>query len=547
MASVAMTNGTPRKLALTLSGAASLGAFEAGVLTELLYALDFWHGHGGPHYQIDVLTGASAGAMTSALVARALYNYPDRANLYRAWVEDIDIQLLVKQPPVDAVLSKGVIEEIADRYLGPPSTSPRPSPMAPRVLRMYFALANMYGMPYALSFRRGGQAAQFETEFFSDGEPSTITDHTDSTTWQSIRQAAIASGNFPIAFAPAYLARDQKRFPGNLWNPFPAQFPYVDGGLFNNEPIKPMVDLALDADGGDLAPGRKFLLIDANLNKVKRWERAHPATSADVILKDVLRLLGMVRGEASALDWLQAQRRNNEIAWRDRLLTELVPMVKGNSLQDPDGFVRQLEAVAADIVSQKRTLFPDRYPPSYLEDALKRTAAAHAAALSTVGGPVRQRIYCLVVFIINSIAGLDKKAQLDIDVVYAPLEELAGRLLSSFGGFFSRAWRDHDYKLGRVHAHRVLPEILGGPAYPQEPDGDTPTRFPEYNTAPIDTAKVSMKDTDLNARKAFRDAALAKVMPLVESVRLGPGPINWIADKVIKSKVNKWLEEKLAI
>src|SRR5260221_1857653 len=216
MASAVGVNGV-RKLALTLSGAASLGSFEAGVLTELLYGLDYWSAHGGPQYGIDVLTGASAGAMTSALVAPALYNYPARANLYRAWVEDIDIRLLVRQPPVDAILSRGVIEEIANKYLGAPAGPAKPSSMAPKTLRMYFALSNMYGMPYALAFRRGGQAAQFETEFFSDGESSTITDHTDAAIWQAIRQSAIASGNFPIAFAPTYLVRDKDRFPGNLW------------------------------------------------------------------------------------------------------------------------------------------------------------------------------------------------------------------------------------------------------------------------------------------------------------------------------------------
>ncbi len=56
-----------------------------------------------------------------------------------------------------------------------------------------------------------------------------------------------------------------------------------------------------------------------------------------------------------------------------------------------------------------------------------------------------------------------------------------------------------------------------------------------------------MKDTDIESRKAFRDAVLAKVMPLVESVKLGPWPITSIADKVIKAKLGKWLEEKLSI
>jgi hypothetical protein len=484
--------------------------------------------------------------MTAALVARALLHAPDRANLYKAWVEDIDIRLLVQSPPVDSVLSKGVIEGIANRYLGPPPANPRPAPMVPKTLRMWFALSNMYGMPYALKFKRGGQETQFETEFFADGERRSVTATTSADDWSMIRQCAIASGNFPIAFSPAYLARQSASYPDNLWNPFPDRFPFVDGGLFNNEPIKYMVDLALDADGGDLGPGRKFLLVDANLNKWSRWERPQPAIPT-TILQDVLRLLGMVRGEASALDWLQAQRRNNEIAWRDRLLAQMVPMIRENTLSDPAGFVKELETVAGEIVALKSQLFPGKYPDDYLEQSLERTGEAHADALATVGGPVRQRIYTLIVFIINSIAGLDKKAQLDIDVLYAPRAEMAGRLIESFGGFFSRPWRDHDYKLGRVHAHQTLPDVLGGPAYPQEPDAQTPTGGPEYDPAVIDTANVSMKDTDVAAREAFRDAVVNKVMPVVKSVKLGWGPINAIADSVIEKKLRKWLEEKLSL
>jgi len=547
MASVVESVAGNRRLALTLSGAASLGSFEAGVLTELLYALRYWWDHGGPKYTVDVLTGASAGAMTSGLVARALYHAPSRANLYRAWVEDIDIKLLVKTPPVDAILSKGVIEDIANKYLGAPPAAADPTPMAPKVLRMYFALSNMYGMPYALKFKRGGAEAQFETEFFSDGQESAVSSGTSAEDWNTIRACAIASGNFPIAFAPAYLQRQAKMFPDNLWEPFPDQFPYIDGGLFNNEPIKSMVDLALDADGGDLSDGRKFLLIDANLNKWSRWQRDNPPQSPRAILGDVLRLLNMLRGEASALDWLQAQRRNNQLAWRDRLLEQLVPMIRDNTLADTAAFIKQLETVAAEIVGLKSALFPGRYPADYLEKALQRTADAHADKAAALGGPQRQRIYALVVFIINSIAGLDKKAQLDIDVVYAPREEMAGRLLESFGGFFSRPWRDHDYKLGRVHAHSILPDVLGGADYPQEPADQTPTGGPEYNPAPIDAKNASLKDTDVKSREAFRDAVLAKVMPLVESVKLGPGPVNWAADKVIKAKLSRWLEEKLSL
>ena len=52
-----------------LFGAVSLGSWEAGVLDELLYQLDRLNQDREPQdlFKIDVITGASAGALTAAL------------------------------------------------------------------------------------------------------------------------------------------------------------------------------------------------------------------------------------------------------------------------------------------------------------------------------------------------------------------------------------------------------------------------------------------------------------------------------------------------
>jgi len=48
----------PRKIALIIAGGTSLGAFEAGVLAELLHALDVIRRERREHFQMDVITGA---------------------------------------------------------------------------------------------------------------------------------------------------------------------------------------------------------------------------------------------------------------------------------------------------------------------------------------------------------------------------------------------------------------------------------------------------------------------------------------------------------
>jgi hypothetical protein len=86
----------PYKLAITVAGAVSLGAYEAGVLYEVIDAISQHNQHPAtsPADQvvIDVLTGASAGGMSAALLAQKLLFEKDSLAgpytnmLYRAWV-----------------------------------------------------------------------------------------------------------------------------------------------------------------------------------------------------------------------------------------------------------------------------------------------------------------------------------------------------------------------------------------------------------------------------------------------------------------------------
>ena len=72
----------PRRMAITIAGAVSLGSYEAGVLYELLEALRRHNAAAKSEDEkiyVDVITGASAGGMTAAMAAqRLLY---DAANL----------------------------------------------------------------------------------------------------------------------------------------------------------------------------------------------------------------------------------------------------------------------------------------------------------------------------------------------------------------------------------------------------------------------------------------------------------------------------------
>jgi predicted acylesterase/phospholipase RssA len=91
--------------------------------------------------------------------------------------------------------------------------------------------------------------------------------------WAHIAATAIASGAFPFGFAPVPLTRWWWEYGRALWpfdrNEVPTQvFAYVDGGTFNNEPLRETLRLAsfLDSAGGDAE--RVVLFVDPNLSSL---------------------------------------------------------------------------------------------------------------------------------------------------------------------------------------------------------------------------------------------------------------------------------------
>lgn len=125
----------PKKLAVVISGAVSLGSYEAGVMYEVLEAIARHNENAESNkerIEIDVITGASAGGMTACILAQHLicgdqppsdnpeqslrnpYNNP----LYNAWVEEVDIRKLLEVEPKDqkySLLQTAVVEEIGKR------------------------------------------------------------------------------------------------------------------------------------------------------------------------------------------------------------------------------------------------------------------------------------------------------------------------------------------------------------------------------------------------------------------------------------------------
>ena len=311
------------KIGLAMAGAVSAGAYSAGVLDFLLDALDAWYaakarGERVPQHDIalDVASGASAGAMCSALLVMLLpYRFPhvrigadyaaaaDRGDpamnlLYRAWVSDIGIEPLLdtgdlQSGQLDALLNCGVIDDIVKASLAYAAPlQPRPYVTQPFVAR--FTLGNLRGVPYAIGFlgdRASNEDAMTEHAdyrgFLLGGEPQAgqqpdwLRAHlplpaqsiADPPQWRMLGDAAVASGAFPLFLKPRLIQRPVADYnfrqyvqssmeSGKLhpippaWDDPPPQsyaFASVDGGVFDNEPFELAHEIVAGGPGMDNA------------------------------------------------------------------------------------------------------------------------------------------------------------------------------------------------------------------------------------------------------------------------------------------------------
>jgi predicted acylesterase/phospholipase RssA len=120
----------PKYIAITVAGAVSLGCYEAGVLYEMLEAIAQHNNDPQTKAQkdfiyVDIIIGASAGAMSSAILTQHLLwdgeSLRDSATnpLYLPWVQKISLDELLTPLPDDAnifgvrsILSSALIDKI---------------------------------------------------------------------------------------------------------------------------------------------------------------------------------------------------------------------------------------------------------------------------------------------------------------------------------------------------------------------------------------------------------------------------------------------------
>ena len=242
----------PLRLGIVMAGAVSAGAYQGGVIDYFLQIMDAWekaklaNDPNVPTHDVrlDIISGASAGGMTSGMIVAALQQkhapvttdkrgdeaYKKTNVLYNAWVNlmaDEMLPLLLstddikREGKVISALNADFIKQIADREINPQkcTESKLPSYVNPN-MEVLLTLTNLAGFQYRLFFTGADtsyHAMSQHKDFASFRLGKTYTgngriplDINAGIGDAELRQAAPATGAFPVGLAYRQIQRKKK-------------------------------------------------------------------------------------------------------------------------------------------------------------------------------------------------------------------------------------------------------------------------------------------------------------------------------------------------
>lgn len=462
-------------IAVVTTGAVSLGSYEAGVLCELFHILRL--PANADKYEVDVLTGASAGSVNSVIYALAAVYDPTLIDFMRKiWVDKLDILQLMRGRSFSksSIFSDKVIreikEEVEKRFSNLMSTGAVP---ANRV-KLGLTLANLSGIPYVVNFKNIQKGYKLTT--FADWYPCELPGNIKNP--QDVGKlidVATASGAFPFAFPAVNLERRAQDYANTALPQGQSTFDfiYVDGGLFNNEPINRARMLAKGLDEQYVkqlqdtkAPRRIYLLVDPTPpEECAPFNKNKPSIAAVAG-----RLIPAILAEAHYRDWNDAIKINQRLKWQADFLKDFkrqfispaaysvnILNTLSSAFDDYAGKLakEKLELTHKEIKGERLQAKEDEIE-KYKNDNLDRIESylRSEGVLEEKGGeeesPSLVKTLANLAFIMECVGALRAKVELDIRPVFPPENmHLAGKFWGSFGGFTWQKLREHDFEVGR--------------------------------------------------------------------------------------------------
>ena len=478
----------PYRVAIAISGAVSLGSYEAGTLYEIINAIKTHNNATDTeqHIHIDVLTGASAGGMTAALAAqKLLYEAPSLSDAYTnagylAWVKKVDIEGLLTPSdgdnPNTSIVSSGFVDSIANTLmLGRYQTATPPSPLrhdaSAQQIKLGLALSNLNGVDYARPIFADTHHGLVEDNFietrYQDRLTVTLGEQDDAPeVWQRIIDASRACGAFPFAFSPVTIQRhwQEPDYRGRGAEDFSdkvnaGKFTYIDGGAFNNYPLGMARELVKQIDNDPLDYAKRYYFYISPHSKSSTMNAHLDGDSANFLMTDVaLAGASAIFGQSRFQDWLMTDKINKQIQLLDERAQQLAHYV--STLGDEEA--QQLATVTEALLHTLYAPSTDDDIDESLEHALARLYKQyHEDYPQFSNAPIyRQNAFIYSVAAFEKSAGLNNKDKMAVYTITASAEQLASEKLGAFMGFFDERLRHYDYERGRANAIRVICHIL---------------------------------------------------------------------------------------
>ncbi len=423
------------RLALVLPGAVSLGAYEAGAVYELLMVLGLF-GEERP-FNLDLIIGTSAGALTGALAAFSIARGESPLRLYEAWVHGLSLNSLLQRGPDEhGVLSGKSVMKVAERFLDAQHVA-----RGGQAIRLAVTLTDLNGQWYQIQPTPG--AAPIDALNFAEQRLFDLSPATSRRGWQDVREAACASAAFPGAFPAVPLTDRQGR---RHW--------YTDGGVANRRLLEIAIDAARELDQ-EVSNQRLMLLIEPNpLYRPERDELDQPEPSwLDAIMRSAL----TIPFHNQIYEDLRRVVRINE---RVQMATALDQFL-GRWVSALDGTLCAQMAEEINPLYRQAMRYHDTATITVWAQKRPTTAGVSARSAASTFDRLSQRqreLYEQWRFLIYSAAGLLDKTEITIDRI-APADgrtELAGDFWGHFGGLLRPAFREHDFRTGRQGARAWL-------------------------------------------------------------------------------------------
>ena len=468
----------PIRLALTISGAVSLGAFEGGALAAILgfvqaagadqeSAVGAAEGE-GPAWPVvvDVMSGASAGSITALLAARTLTAGLDPVAAMRAaWVSAPSLRTLTRGAARAPLTPDGLRQQATEILSMSPSRAVQPQPVT-----VHMALTALAGLRYSIPDLASGQPLRATThldwgEFtFAPGAP--IGEWTAPAGGSAV-DIALASGASALAFPPypvnrklrpadweTYLRNGVEGLPADGW------LWYTDGGTIENEPLGRTLDLAASVDRGSSAR-RVHILVHPHPTAPTGghdWRGPHGPRGA--WLRSLARADQIQRTQTLFDDLRRAERTNSRLLWRRQLAERLLTHREGLDEPGRRSFDAAIGAALDGIRDDRRMLREqaqaDRIGlPAAADPASPAGGAAApeldpAKALEAILDEITATGGRPVAFAVVSPADIAEEHNVTVE------DLLAGEFLFHFGGFLDERLRAHDFAVGYDAALRWL-------------------------------------------------------------------------------------------